>query len=54
MKRLTGVITIYTIVIDHYEGQVPINIEGIDGTSTVDAINKTNSALQEAFTKLTQ
>lgn len=54
MKRLTGVITIYTIVIDHYEGQVPINIEGIDGTSTVDAINKTNTALQEAFTKLTQ
>lgn len=54
MRRLTGVITIYTIVIDHYEGEVPINIEGIDGTSNEDAITKTNTALQTAFTNLTQ
>lgn len=53
MRRLTGVITIYTIVIDRYEDNTPISITGVDGgTTTVSAISLTNDALAEAFTKL--
>lgn len=40
MRRLTGVITIYTIVIDRYEDNTPISITGVDGgTTTVSAIS---------------
>lgn len=53
MRRLTGVITIYTIVIDHYEGNAPINITGIDGGTTAEnAILLTNDALAKAFDRL--
>ena len=53
MKRLTGVITIYTIVADRYDGNTPINITGIDGgTSKEDAIKFTNQELEKAFDEL--
>lgn len=53
MKRLTGVITIYTIVVDHYDGDTPINITGVDsGTSKEEAIKLTNEELEKAFDEL--
>lgn len=54
MRRLTGIITIYTMVVDDYDSNGdPKNIDGIDGgTSTAEAIRLTNNALQTALKKV--
>lgn len=50
MQRITGVITIYTMVVDHFENSTSIPIPGMkreDDVSTM--INATNQALQKAL-----
>ena len=51
MKRLTGVITIYTLIVEDFTGDTPNMIEGVDASTTLEnTIKATNESLQTAFT----
>lgn len=55
MKRMTGVITIYTMVVEDFNGDIPQMIGGVEaGTTLEETIKATNKSLEVAFLRATR